>query len=260
MNRLAITIGCYKLVPFIRLNVLRCRRLLPGVRILLSDDKSPESRAILDLACELDCDYVCGPRRRSHFSGDAQAIVNSIVFAEECGVEAALKISQRLIPVLPSFFGALERAFKDPDVQVVLPGRINKAQISRMSARFYAKFGILTDVIGFRRGAISPDEFLAVYRDRCKEGRHPSDSFCETSVGYLLDKRFGGDKHRIIPEWTNHQHGMPKLYLRKSQSTTSDYCQIAAMENLPTDVSTYDLREWREIEGAQNYRAKATVV
>ncbi len=258
---LAITIGCYKLTSFVELNILRCRRLCgPDVPILLSDDRSDASKDIQSLAEKYDCNYICPKQRRSHFSGDMQAIINSIVFAVESGRGFALKLSQRCVPVLPGFFVAMDRAFKDPEVQVCLPGRINRAQISRPGARFYARFGFLTDILAFRVGAIEPEDFLKIYRERNAHGRHPSDSFCETTIGYLLDKRFSGNRHRILDEWTNHRHGMPKLYLRKSQSPSSDYCQIAAMENLSTNVSTYDLREWREIETGGRYKPKADVV
>lgn len=256
---LAITIGCYKLVSFVELNILRCRRLCPEVPILLSDDQSDASKDIRALAHKYDCDYTVSKKRMSHFSGDAQAILNALVYAKECDVEFALKISQRVIPVLPGFFVAMDRAFKDMAVQICLPGRISKAQISRPGCRFYSRFGILSDVIGLRTGAIDPDDFLSIYRERCEKGRHPADSFCETTVGWLLDKRFNGNRHRILEEWTNHRHGMPKLYLRKSQSTASDYAQIAALEGIKWDVSQIDCREWREIEG-RNYRAKADQV
>lgn len=259
MKGIAITIGCYRLVPFIELNILRCRRLCgDGVPILLSDDRSDKSKDILELAVKHECDYVCSTRRRSHFSGDFNALVNSLVFAKEIGATVAVKLSQRCIPVLPGFFVALDRVFKDPEVQIGHPGQLHPNQIVRPGARFYRKFGLLSDMLAIRVGAIEPDELLDIYKKRNDTGR-PHDSFSETTIGHLLATRFPKGKARMIPEWTYHEPNKPKLFLRKAQSPSSDYVQVARMENIDADVSTYDLREWKDLEG-RNYRPKADIV
>lgn len=253
----AITIGAYKLSTFVHLNVLRCRRLLPGVPILISEDRSPESEQIEALADELECDYVCSPKRRSHFSGDWNHIANSLVFAKEIGAEVAVKLSQRCVPVLPEFFTVLDQVFADPEVQIGLPGRLNPNQIVHPESRFFKKFGVMSDMLAFRVGAIDPEEMLAIYRTRNETGR-PHDSFSETSIGYLLSTRFPGRKACIIPQWTNHEQGKPKLFLRKAQSPASHYAQVAMMESVESPTG-WDTREWKSIEGKQ-YRPKADVV
>lgn len=256
---IAIVLGCYRLKSFIELNILRCRRLLPDVPILLSDDRSPESPQIEALAQKNECDYVVGEKRRSHFSGDWQSFINGIVFAREIEAEIVVKLSQRCIPVLPGFFAALARAFDDPECQVVLPGQLNVNQISRPTARFYRKFGLLTDMVALRTNAIEPEEMLAVYRERAgTPGRRISDSFAETSWGYLIENTFPSPKHKLLTEWTHHVPGKPKLYLRKSQSTASDYIQVAKMEGL--ENFNAELREWIQVEGKQGYKPRADIV
>lgn len=251
-----IVIGAYRLTGFVRLNILRCRRIWGAdVPILISDDRSPESAAMERLAEELECDYICPEKRRSHFSGDFQSFINGLVFALEIGADVVLKLSQRCIPVLPEFRTAMEQAFEDERCKVVLPGQLNPQQIARPGARFYRKFGILTDALAMRSDAIEPDELLGVYRERNK-GR-PADSFAETTWGALLDKKFP-TAHKILPEWTYHRPGQPKLYLRKSQSGSSDYQQVAMMEGL--NVRDFDLREWIQIEGRHGYKPKADIV
>lgn len=257
VSNLAITVGCYALTSFVELNVLRCRHLIPEVPILLSDDRSDASKDIQALAVKYDCDYVCPKKRRSHFSGDWNHIINSLVFAKEIGATVAVKLSQRCIPVLPGFFVALDRTFKDPEVQIAHPGQLNPNQIVRKASTFFKRFGCLSDMLAFRVGAIEPEELLSIYRMRNNTGR-AHDSFSETSIGFLLASRFPGNKARMIPEWTNHQQGMPKLFLRKAQSPSSDYVQIARMHGINADASMYDCREWREIQGSQ-YRPKADI-
>jgi len=254
----AITIGAYRLVEFLHLNVLRCRRIFgPDTCVLVSDDKSTESGAIERLAKDLDCEYTVSKKRMSHFSGDAQAVLNAIVFGRECGADVALKLSQRLIIVRPEFRTAMEVAFADPEVQIALPGRIPKNQISRSGARFYSRFGLLSDSVAIRPNAIEPQEFLDIYRERCAHGRHPSESFVETSLGFLLAHKFQGNRHRLLAEWTEHKSGQPKIFLRKSQSSANDYALVARLEGMNWDASQIDCREWREIEGPKLYRPKA---
>lgn len=255
----AITIGAYRLVDFLRLNILRCRRIFGNdVAILLSDDRSNESQSIADLAADLSCDYVVSEKRRSHFSGDMSVFVNGLVYGRETGAAVVLKLSQRFIVVLPEFKEVLERAFNDPNCQVALPGRIPANQISRPGAVFYKRFGLLTDCVAFRPKCMEPEELISFYRDRCKDGRKPHDSFSECTWGALLDSKFP-HSHKIVPEWTAHRPGKAKIYLRKSQSSESDYKQVAMMESVESPTG-WNLLEWRQIESRGEYRPKATCV
>lgn len=239
----AITIGSYRLPQFVELCVRRCRRIFDdGVPILISDDLSDLSPTIKDLANRLDCGYVVGDGRQSHFGGDMQAVLNAIAWADNADI--AIKISQRFIPVLYDFRLALEKAFATPSTMVAVPGQIQARQISRPQAAFYGRFGILTDVIAIRRGAISTKELLDTYIQRVRTPKARSDCFVETTFGWLLANKFQG-AHAIVPEWTNHQPFKPKVYLRKSQSNALEYEQVAAMEGM---TGNWDLREWIQIE------------
>lgn len=251
----AICIGAYKLTQFVELCVLRCRRVFGDVPILISDDLSINSPAIKALAEKHDCDYVVGPSQRSHFSGDMQAFVNLLKFMDELQVDVGLKLSQRFIPVLPRFKETMDETFSDSNIQLCLPGQMAKRQIARPRCFFYGKFGILSDCLALRRGAITPEELLECYRARCKPGQKSSDSFAETTWGHLLATKFA-DRHRIMQEWTHHKPFESKIYLRKSQATEPEYAQVAAMEGVK---GYWDVREWGQIEGKE-YQSKPTVV
>lgn len=254
----AIVIGAYKLTHFVRLGILRCRRIWgDDVPILVSDDYAPESKDIQAMASEMNCDYICPKKRRSHFSGDMSVFVNGLVYGRETGADVVLKLSQRFIVVLPEFKEALDRAFMDPSCQIALPGRIPANQISRPGAVFYKRFGILTDCLAFRPTCMEPEDLVSFYRERCKEGRKPHDSFSECTWGALLDQKFA-NAYKIIPEWTAHRDGQKKVYLRKAQSSESDYRQIAMMEKVHSP-NGWPLLEWRLIENGQ-YRPMADCV
>lgn len=255
----AVAIGAYRLHRFVELGILRWRRLIPDVPIIVSDDISPESKTIEAISNRHGCDYYCSPSRRGHFSADLQAVVNGMTFGKELGVDVVVKCSQRVIPVLPTMIEALTKALGNGECQVCLPGRINPMQITRKSALWYRNFGILSDLIGIKTNAISPDEFISVYRERCNGGHHPSMRFAETTWGWLLANRFQGPRHAVLPEWTYHEAGKPKSFLRKSMSTASDYVQIARLEGIESTVADWPLDEWKTIDG-RNYKPMATVV
>lgn len=255
----AVSIGSYRLHRFVELGILRWRRLIPDVPIIVSDDLSPESKIIRAISDRHGCDYYCSPSRRGHFSADLQAAVNGMIFGKELGVDAVVKCSQRVIAVLPIIVESMTAALSDEECQVCLPGRINPKQISRRSAAWYAKFGILSDIVGFKTNAISPEEFIEIYRARCNGGHHPSFSFAETTWGWLLANRFQGKRHAILPEWTHHEQGKPKAFLRKSMSTATEYVQIARFEGIESTVADWPMEEWKTLDG-RNYKPMASIV
>lgn len=228
---------------FVELCIKRCRRIFGDqVPILVSDDLSSQSDSIKKLADDLGCGYVVGDGRISHFGGDMQAVLNAITWGSDS--DACIKISQRLIPVLPAFVDSLNAAFSNPKINVVLPGQLESRQIARTQASFYSRFGILTDVIAIRTNSLSTKELLDIYTERLLRPKARSDCFVETTFGWLLANKFK-DAHHIIPEWTNHIPFKPKAFLRKSQSNYNEYQKVAQMENVSGD---WDLREWGIIE------------
>lgn len=250
----AISIGCYRLADFIELNITRCRRIFgDDCCIMLSDDHCNnhphDSECIKKLADKHQVIYWSSKYQRSHFSGDIQAIVNAVKLADSADTDIALKLSQRLIPVLPAFRECIERAFGNPHVQMALPGRMDPMQIARPGARFYTNFGILTDVVALRRGAITPELLIQVYRERLQVGEPRSACLVETTFGWLMEHKFKG-RTAILASLTNHIPMQPKIYLRKAQSSADDYKQVAAMEGLS---GYYDLREWPQIERTEYF-------
>lgn len=248
----AITIGSYRMPQFIELCVIMCLELWGDVPILISDDFSDRTEEVRVVAAKYDCEFVTSSARRSHFSGDIQTYINALVFARDSVCDVALKISQRVIPVQPLFREAMERAFKDPKMQIVCPGKIKPQTIARPQARFYQKFGILSDVFAIRTGAISADEIMGAYR---RHAASQSNAMVETMWGAIVASRFK-DRHVVLPEWTDHTPFKPKVFLRKSQSTNHEYESLAKEVGISGD---WDLREWNRIEG-KNYVMKGNKI
>lgn len=256
MTTWSITLGAYKLHDFVELNVCRCRVIFgDDVPICIDDDKSEFSPKIQAIAEKYNCGYLCGPVQRGHFAGDAQTITTTLAFGKQMDADIALKLSQRVIPVLPRFRECIEEAFSNPAIKIVVPGRIRMNQIARPSARFFSSFGILTDLIAFRRDAIEPEDFIQFYRDRFQKSTNHADSLIEITIGSLMAERFK-DASLALDELANHEPFKPKIYLRKAQALEREYQQVADMHGL---TGSWNVLDWGMIE-KQNYFCRPTQV
>ena len=239
----AIVIGCYRLTDFIRLNLVLCQHLWPDSPILLSDDRSPESPQIEQLAEEFGVAYMVSARRRTHVSGDWQAFINGA----QLGLETrrpVLKLSQRFIPVSERFWPLLQEDYQG--VTAVLPGKLNTSMIARPEARFYLTFGHLTDCLLFDPTVYTPTLLQEAYNMGYHTGRK-GDLFSELAWGRLIRLH----PVKISPWLANHQPMERKLYLRKATANAAEYQALAEAHGVQ---GVWDVREWKAIEG-QNYRS-----
>jgi hypothetical protein len=242
----AIALGTYRFTDFVRLNLLQLQRIWPDSPILISDDKSDQSDDIKKLAEEFGCAFSGSTIRRGHFAGDIQSAVNGLSFAEQVGADIMLKLSQRLIPVLPKFREFIEQPFEDQRIRIVVPGRISSSQIRLPQSKFFSGMGILTDVYAIRVGSISPQQFLNNYLDGMKFGRFASALLVECSIGKLLASHFNGSSY-ISMDLANHKPSEPMAFLRKAQADPNAYQMIASLHGLTG--GNYDTREIGAIEG-----------
>lgn len=239
----AIVIGCYRLSDFIRLNLTLCQSIFPDSPILLSDDRSPESSQIEDLAEEFGVAYMCSKNRRTHVSGDWQCFINGSLFGQQ-HKRPVLKLSQRFIPTQPEFWTRLQADFHE--VTAVLPGKLERNMIARPEARFYLTFGHLTDVLLYDPQVYTPDLLQEVYQIGFHTGRK-GDLFSELAWGRLMR-----DRPVKLADWlANHQPMARKLYLRKAAANPAEYQALAEEYGVQ---GVWDVREWKAIEG-HNYRS-----
>lgn len=247
MTPFSICCGSYSLPEFIALNLAQCRDLLgDAVPIIVADDRSAASEQIREVAADREVAYVCSERRRSHFSGDWQAIMVASKWAADQGAPVAIKLSQRLIPLHRRFFEKLLNPFDDPKVAIVLPGRPEKHQFARPESTFYHGFGHLTDVVAFRPEVLTPEFLEQVYRERASgKDKKKGDRLVEVAMGWVIANCLRGWKAVLVDELANHRMGEPRLYLRKAQSNRGEYLKLAEKHGIPGD---FDLREWAIIE------------
>lgn len=241
--------GAFLLPSFVELNLCRCRKLFPDSPILVSDDKSDKSDEIKDLAGKHDAYYTVGTAPRGHFAGDLQCGINGIVFCEQQQCDLMLKLSMRLVPVLPKFRELIEQPFiDDPNLKILVPGRIHPGQIARTESRFFGGFGILSDVYVLRRGAISAELFKQGYEAGYVNGRHHPSNVVECYLGKLMAEKFRGQSY-VCDALANHVPGSAYIFLRKHQCTSKNYEMVAAMDGLKGE---YDVSEYARMLG-RNY-------
>ncbi len=252
--RLAFTIGSYRLHDFIQLGIKQIQKLSSDSPILISDDPSPESEHIQRIASETGCVYRGAKTRRGHFSADFQAIINSLAFAKAADADVAVKVSQRFIFRKPEAINVIRKLFEDPNIMMATPGQPLATNGTR-SAKGFSQFTILTDVVMFRVGAITPEDLLVMYRARILREKVPWSSFIECAIDSLHGDRFNGRASKI-QELTSQPDPKDPIYLRRYQNSEQQYRDLALSHGFN---GSFALGEWGSIEG-RNYICKPVVV
>lgn len=243
--RLAFTIGSYRLADFVHLGLKQLRKLSPDSPILVSDDASPESGHIKNLAEEHGATYRGSTKRRGHFSGDVQAFVNALAFSEAVGADVAVKVSQRFIFRRQEAIDAIASAFEDPNIVMATPGQPKVGALSAMGRPHgFGAFTRLSDVTAIRVGSVSPTEILHMYRGRLITEKVPWGSFVECAIDGLC-QRFP-ERTVKLDQISNHQDIENPAFLRRYQNTPEQYRALAATHGIG---GQFMLGEWGQAEG-----------
>jgi hypothetical protein len=250
---LAFTISAYRMHSFVRLGVAQLRRLAPQSPILISDDPGIESEHIRAVADEFGCTYRCPTKRRGHFAGDFQSLVNALAFAEAARCDVGVKVSQRFIFRKPEAISVIQKSFDDPNIAVVTPGQ-PATKSGNVHSGGFARFTTLSDIVAIRVGAMTPDDLLQMYRGRLVRERNvPWASFIECAVDDLHHSRFPGRTIKLA-EITNPTED--PIYLRRYQATEHQYRDLAMSHGFN---GMFPTGEWGQIEG-KNYMCRPIVV
>jgi hypothetical protein len=242
MPKLAFTISSYRLHDFVKLGLKQLQKLSPDSPILVSDDKGPESEMIRQTAEEHGATYRCPKIRKGHFANDYASIMNSVAFAEAAGADVAIKVSQRFIFRKPESIDVIQKTFSDPNILAATPGRPRVMPGKGKVTSGFGNFGILSDVVMIRVGAITPEGLLIMYRERLLREKVPWASFVECTVDELHTNKFPGRTTRI-EELTN--PSPDPSYLRRYQATEGQYRELALSHGLN---GSFPLLEWAQIE------------
>lgn len=253
MPKLAFTISSYRLHDFVKLGLKQLHRLSPDSPVLVSDDPSPESELIRKTAQEHGASYRAPSKRRGHFSGDFQAIVNSLAFAEAAGADVAIKVSQRFVFRNPESIDVIQKTFSDPNIMVATPGQPRVMPGNGKATHGFGNFSILSDVVMIRVGAMTPMDLLVMYRERLLREKVPWASFIECTIDLLHSDKFPGRTARI-QELTNPTSDL--IYLRRYQATEQQYRELALSHGFN---GVFPLVEWAQIEN-RNYLCRPVVV
>lgn len=208
---------------------------------------------IRQTAEEHGASYRSPSKRRGHFGGDYQAIVNSLAFAEAAGADVAIKVSQRFIFRKPEAIDVIQKVFSDSNIMAATPGQPKVAPGKSKAADGFGRFTILSDVVMIRVGAITPEDLLVMYRSRLLREHVPWASFIECTVDELHHSKFPGRTAKI-EELTNPT--TDPCYLRRYQASTHQYQELALSHGFN---GPFPLIEWAALEN-RNYLCKPVVV
>lgn len=251
--RIAFTISSYRLFDFVHLGLRQIRRLRPDAPILISDDFSPESVYIRQFAKEHGVEFMGSEKRRAHFSGDCQSIVNSIAFAEAVGADVSVKVSQRFIFRLPRSIETIEKVFEDPTAAMAIPGQ-PKVAFGSQAAKGFSAFAVLSDVVCCRPSLFPAQRMLDIYRRRVTQETVMWKAFIEGAVHEGFNGL--GPAARLLPELTDHTDPSNPIYLRRYQVGEQQYNQLAAEHGIR---GRFPVGEWSQIEGSA-YSANPVIV
>lgn len=253
---IAFTVGSYRLVDFVHLGLKQLRKLVGDSPILISDDSSPESGVIKALSDGHGASYRGSTKRRGHFAGDLQSLVNALAFAEAVGADVAVKVSQRFIFRKPEAIEAITKAFEDPNIVFATPGQpVLAGTFGRPPLNGFGSFTVLSDVIAIRVGCLSPSDLLHKYRSRLLTEKVAWGSFIECMADDIHRNVFPGRTVKI-EDLTNQPDMEDSVYLRRYQNTEQQYVNLAAEHGIG---GRFMLHEWGSAEG-KSYLCKPMCV
>lgn len=228
------------------MNILQCRHVFGAdVPLLISDDRSVNSDKIEAVASKYGVVYDCSRVRKSHFAGDLQSIINSIVFARSQNCDVAVKISLRLILLDPSLKDLFTDRFQNHICNMILPSKVRPNQLIRRESTTFSMLPCLTDIVLLRANAIEPQEIIDLYRHKCTNEKAPHASLIEALFTDLWHGKFR-DKTHIEDAISVHQPGQPHRFLRKAQNNRLEYLDHARKLGI---VGEFKTDEWNSLLG-----------
>lgn len=252
----AVTISSFMMPEFVAMNAIMCRKVFGNdVPILVSDDRSVNSGAIEEIAYKYGCSYLCTRIRKSHFAGDLQSVLNSIVFARSQNCDVAVKISLRLILLDPSLKDLFTDRFKNHICNMILPSKVRPNQLIRRESTTFSMLPCLTDIVLLRANAVEPQELIDLYRHKCTNEKAPHASLIEALFTDLWHGKFR-DKTHIEDAISVHQPNQPHRFLRKAQNNRLEYLDHARKLGITGEFIT---DEWSKHLGV-NYFPKPRAI
>lgn len=249
--KFALCCSSYFFSEFVELNLNRLRFIFGSEPILVSDDRSANSKKIEEVAAKYGAAYTCSRVRRNHFGGDLASIVNGLTFAEANNADVFLKVSLRLILLDPQLRADFDNYFTNKPINLAVPQRLHPNQVITKSGNGFIQMPLLTDIILIRVGTIKPQELIDRYRRKVEESvRIKHASFVEALFTDL--KHELGDRCMALNELSTHIPGVPHRYLRKVQNHRQQYVDLANQLGINGAFVT---DEWARIEGP-NYRPR----
>lgn len=243
--KFSITIGTFKLLPFIELNIRACRSIFGNSPILLYDGASENSKAIKELADRFDCSYLTEKINRGHFTGCIVSAICAVAFGKANHSDISLKINQRLIPLSPDIPDRLEAVFSDPKIDLAMPTQMRGETIYDERSKFHERFVLLPDLLALRTSVVDAQSIADAYSDQVRNSTKQGDTLTEMFWAKQVEGPFKG-RFAALP-WMS-EPTEPPIYLRKVQHKEERFRQAAI--SLGMDGGRFETAEWSSMIGA----------
>lgn len=240
--RCAITIGAFKLLSFIELNVRSCRMIFGDAPLLIYNGASSENEKVKRLADQFDCSFLSDSINRQHFAGDIQSAVCAIAFGRHVGAEICIKLNQRFIPLSPEIPERLEEIFSDPKIDLAMPKAPRAETIQEGSSKFHSRFNVSPAFIAMRAKAFNPQHIADSYAEQVRNSKNRAETLTEYFWAKMVQNEFK-DRWQAIP-WLSEPTEPPE-YLQKCQHTSEQYSKAAVA--LGMAPAQFETKEWSAI-------------
>lgn len=244
----SVTVGTYKLLPFIELNLRALRSVFGNSPLLCYDGLSDNSPRIKELADKFDCSYLNERVNRQHFLGDIQSAVCAVAFAQANGSDIAIKLNQRFVPLSPDIPDRLEEIFSDPKIDLAMPLPPKVETIVDDRSKFHSVFPSNPAFIAMRASAFDAQWLADSYSDQVRNSTHRNETLTEVFWAWVYTNKFK-DRWKPIP-WLSEPTNSPE-YLQKCQHTAADYQNAATA--LGMGPSSFNTEEWQTMQ-RENYK------
>lgn len=243
--RFSVSLGTFKLLPFVELNLRALRSVFGNSPLLLYDGLSENSPRIKEIADRFDCVALSERVNRKHFAGCLQNVICSIAFGKANQSDICVKINQRLIALGADIPDRLEAVFADPKIDLAMPTQMRAETIYDERSKFHAKFVVLPDFIAFRTAAVDAQAIADAYADQVQNSTNQGDTLTEMFWAKQVEGEFKG-RFAALP-WMS-EPTEPPIYLRKVQHKEDRFRQAAIA--LGMDGGRFETSEWANMLGA----------
>jgi hypothetical protein len=208
-----LVVSTYGSPAYVALHLESRKLYCPDVPVLVVDDCSDDTAALVDVCSRYGVAFVSNPKRLRHLDGDLAALVHGLQWGRCWGIDLLVKMSRRFLPVgrWVDDLAALAVSSQYPTIT----SRCDTYKFQFRSECYGVHVGSWFPFIEeLRKGSGGyVEEYLSRLCRRvplCRSAVHQG-------AGYQAWDYLGTDRHKHPPEWLWHNSCSPHTYWQMSR-------------------------------------------